>query len=170
MGQIKNIKLHIVTDIKQHTHMMEVNVEHILSTFQQQVDSFKDYLSIIPWTETWMVCLMVFHLLVCLPFVLLTKKYHNVQYCAFFTLLVLVYLSERINRLLRSDSHQLSCIDCCVVAWCSFYVGHHQKETGPVVTEIIINNNNNRNIARRQEREEKEKRRRRGGERRNTER
>ena len=66
---------------------MEVNVEQILSTFQQQVDSFKDYLSKFPWTETWMVCLMVFHLLVCLPFVLLTKKYHNVQYCAFFTLL-----------------------------------------------------------------------------------
>ncbi|XP_057309110.1 transmembrane protein 18-like isoform X1 [Hydractinia symbiolongicarpus] len=64
--------------------------------FTRQVDNYWDFIKAIPWFEPWLVALMVFHLL-CFVVVVASGKHYNTQYVIFFSLLVLVYLSEKLN-------------------------------------------------------------------------
>lgn len=60
------------------------------------IDGFIGYLRSIDWSETWLIGLMLVHLLVfCLT--ILTRNHGNFQAVLFFILLMLVYVSENIN-------------------------------------------------------------------------
>ena len=67
-----------------------------MDKLEPQAESYWEFLLAIPWKEPWMVCLMLSHFAILLT-IILTRNYHNIQYGLFFTLLLLVYLSETLN-------------------------------------------------------------------------
>ncbi|XP_044742395.1 transmembrane protein 18 [Chrysoperla carnea] len=56
------------------------------------------FLKSIEWQDPWLICLIVFHVIITLM-ALLTKNYGNFQIVLFLVLLVMVYFSENINEI-----------------------------------------------------------------------
>ena len=59
-------------------------------------ESWNAFSSAIEWKETWIICLLSFHIFLFL-LIVLTRKRFGVQTCIFFFISVLVRLAERIN-------------------------------------------------------------------------
>ena len=74
-------------------------IDLIKKTNKAPSDAYESWIafsSAIEWKETWIICLLSFHIFLFL-LIVLTRKRLGVQSCIFFFISVLVRLAERIN-------------------------------------------------------------------------
>ncbi|XP_077074244.1 transmembrane protein 18 [Siphateles boraxobius] len=63
-----------------------------------RVTSLWSFLQSVDWTESWLICLLAFHVF-CFAFTILSCKYYRLQICHFLLMVTMVYSAEYLNEL-----------------------------------------------------------------------
>jgi len=94
-------------DPSAHQSNMKLQSKFLPDSYVEEVTNYWDFMKTIPWTESWMICLMLFHLF-CFVVIITSKKFVNLQYTLFFALLVGVYFSEQLNEMAAENFKRYS--------------------------------------------------------------
>ncbi|XP_057475641.1 uncharacterized protein LOC130763686 [Actinidia eriantha] len=99
---MEDLKSAMGDHMDQMADLVEKLTAELRSGLRPAYDNFIGFFHAIDWTEPWLICLMLFHV-VFLLIAIMSRKHVNFQMCLFLLALAGVYLAETLNIFLRDN-------------------------------------------------------------------
>ncbi|XP_059631908.1 uncharacterized protein LOC132274608 [Cornus florida] len=99
---MEDLKSAMDDQMNQMADLVERFTAELRSGLRPAYDNFIGFFHAIDWKEPWLICLMLFHI-VLLVVTFISRKNVNFQMCLFLLALSGVYLAETVNRLLGDN-------------------------------------------------------------------
>ncbi|KAL6962041.1 hypothetical protein U1Q18_036996 [Sarracenia purpurea var. burkii] len=99
---MEELKSAVNDHMDQMADLVEKLTVELRSGLRPAYDNFIGFFHAIDWTEPWLMCLMLFHVVLLLV-TIISRKNTNFQMCLFLLALAGVYLAEKLNSFLREN-------------------------------------------------------------------